>query len=772
MLWESLDRSSGLVTPAEMAGRQERQAAAWSHLKALAEPVPTGVQAFLREALEAGDREPLVIEVLSSAIAVHEQVMSTLPKPVGSDHEFKLLLTAMALTTLLLEETATAQLYAAFPPAHLWLMENGAERIAIGLDVGAGKTALAVALFALAFRCLAEDPEQRGPMARGGLYTASEVELLCGFRDRLVAAGVPEGLIGLVYSEETEKKKSPRYPSIRHQDVELYPFLLVTQSKLQSASAEDLRGGPRYGIGLDDLLLFRNRRRVCIWDEAFTSCIADALSINQLREVAALLQMAYEPPEILGKPICTLKECNEIGVALRELADAVAASPEVAKRKASPSPVWIPPVVEEKAAVLAQLHKAYEHQRNEGHAEVVESLLGMTAAGGLDPIVAGGEGERLQHLIRPRVVISPKLTRLAVLNADYATSKVAAMESTLRAPAFEAVAGKELVVKTYENVTVNFYPGPSGRSARRNEGLDNPYERRRMIRAQVKRVLQTPSERSLFVTFKKRAGGPDFVGEISDELDRKCPDWRRPVVGMDGSESSFHAICTWGQHRGINNFADFTNVLPVGLLTRTWMSSNAGSSARTTVIGMTHGDLSAANEVNQYGVEIDLLVTELIQAGGRAQMRVTLDGKAGRTVLHVYFTERRAPFLGQAPSPGSPMWEEVSRRLPGATLNTTTSRARGFRQVVADAAIRALAELPAEQDSITSRDLRPLIEQQLGEEASAALASNVLADALTEANKSLLKSFENGDIGKGWIRPEKSRTWKRITAEEFRASSA
>lgn len=780
VLGEVLERGDGLVIPSVMTERMAIQTERWSHLKSMAEPVPTAVQRFLKQCLDAGDREPLVVEVLCSAFCVHQLVVETLPKPIGADHEFKLLLSALAMTTLLLDEAATTRLYEALPVAQHWLVENGMERIAIGLDVGGGKTGLAVGLFGLAYERLQEDPKQLGPMARGCLYTASSVSLLCAFRDRLVAAGVPEEAIGLIYSAQTAKEKKPRYPCTPQEDCWRYPLLLCSQSMVQGASARDLCPDARHGLFVDDVLLYRQRRRAVVWDESFNQCISDSLSLLQLREVAALLEQAAEPPAMDDVPICTLQQCHSVGTALRKLASAVSVSSKAAGRQVRRAAVWIPPVVVDNLAMLTALKKVYEHRRNEGHAEAVESLMGMTAAGGLDPLVGGGKGDRMKHLIRPRVVVSEKFTRLAVLDASFSTSKVAAMEKSLRLPAFEDVAGKELAVKTYENVTVYFYAGFYGRSAMKREGLDHPAERRRVIREAVRRALRTPDERALFATFNTRLGGPDFVGEIEAELDRRAPGWRKPVAGSDGSEQPFHNIVTWGNHRGENCYMDCTNVLTVGLLTRTWMSGNAGSSARTELAKATHGDEDAINSAKANEVETDLLVSEIIQVAGRGAMRITVDGKASRMNLHVTYKERVAPFIGMAPCPGSPMWEEIKRRLPGVRLVSDDTpqpmkkkpRPRGFRQRAADAVVVALGKLPVEMTAITSRELRHLVEAELPEEKRKELTANALSDAMKMADKAIRDALERGEIKNGWIRPSSSRTWVRATQTELGAEAS
>jgi hypothetical protein len=708
-------------------------------------------------------RSEHIAQLVQMGFAVEGRVLEKLSSsgPVGEDHASLIRLMSLSLAAGLFGEEAleACRKEEIFKG---WL-DCSSARVAWSVAVGGGKTLCAASLCREAVDALDRDPEAVEAHSRGVLYSASSLALLVNMKKALAEMGVPDRLVGVFHSNP---KARVDLPSIKASELGNYPILLCTQQMLQSASAryEVKRREPSQpivGTDVEDLLLFKDKDRLAIWDEAFQSTLAESASLKALTHGLGALRESVSRLEAGGAielpgPDETQSEASlltkEAGEALVHLIDGLCHQSEVAAASAKhdkPESIVLPGIDELQRDQMVRVGAWLREAKSTGPAEALEAIAEMSATGGLEASLLNG-GPKTMAIVRPRVVISDRLQRLVVLDAGYVTSAISQMDPTLRLAAGADYAGRELQPKMFNKVAVRFYCGHSGRG-REHEGtgLINTRTRSILIREQVERIARVPlGEKSLVITFARKNSGIDFKGEIETELERSCPGWSDQINGTNRV-----TVITWGEHVGMNDWRECKHLFFVGVLRRNWagdLMSKAWATSR--------GDASAFGQVNPLQVEANQAAQEIMQAIGRGNARATINGQAGEMTVHIPYKESLPRYAGMAPCPGSPLWEELTRMLPGCLMQSESKppKLSGAEQVKQVAA-RVLDSL--EIDQITTTKLRPLVMKQLPE-GGAGFTDKVLKaglKALADANAKRAAAGESC-----WVKPtETARSWVR-----------
>jgi hypothetical protein len=725
------------------------------------EAAETPKQRAIRLLVEAMRRSDHVAQLVRMGFSIEDRVLEKLGSsgPAGEDHASLIRLMSLSLASGLLSDEAlgACQKEELFKG---WL-DCSSARVAWSVAVGGGKTLCAASLCREVADTLAGDSEALGPSSRGVLYSASSLALLVNMKKALAEMGVPDRAIGVFHSNP---KARADLPSIKASDLGDYPILLCTQQMLQSASAryEVKRRNPSQtinGTDIEDLLVFKGKDRLAIWDEAFQSSLAESASVTALTHGLGSLRESVSRLEAgnvieLQDSTETQSEARllskEAGEALVRLIDGLCHQSEEAAASAKngrPASIVLPGIDEEQRDQIARVGAWLRDAKAPGPAEAMEAIAEMSATGGLEVSLLQG-GPKTMAIVRPRVVISDRLQRLVVLDAGYVTSAISQMDPTLRLAAGADYAGRELQSKMFSKVAVRFYCGHSGRG-REHEGtgLVNTRTRSILIREQVERIARVPlGEKSLVITFARKNSGVDFKGEIETELDRSCPGWSDQLNGTNRV-----TVITWGEHVGMNDWRDCKHLFFVGVLRRNWagdLMSKAWAASR--------GDASAFGLVNPLQVEANQAAQEIMQAIGRGNARATINGEAGGMTVHIPYKESLPRYAGMAPCEGSPLWEELARMLPGCSMQSESSppKLSGAEQVK-QAAARALDGLEADQ--ITTTKLRPLVMTQLPEGGTGVTDKVFKAGlkALADANAKRAAAGESC-----WVKPTPTaRSW-------------
>lgn len=725
----------------------------------------TQAQRCLRIWTEAADRYPVFHELMVTGIRVEKRVTEVLEKsgPIGEDHGALLRLMALSLTSGLLGAEEMAECHRICPMQE-WL-DEAPRRVAWSVAVGGGKTLTAASLCRGVADLVAVDPELAGPVTRGVIYSCRTHKLIGGMLQSLEVMGVPRGLVGVWHGSDDAP-----VPSIKREEIGRFPILLTTQAQLQNASARHdgpQGGGSGAGVNLKDLLVYGGKDRLCIWDEAFQSALAESACTEDLTMAVGALEKVVK--DLGSTDVLTLRDASDderraadvlrrdearsLLAVLNGIRGPVAKTAKAALEDSQPGTVRLGAIDEASVRRIKAVALWLRSRRNHGPADALDAVSEMVSAGGLSVSVLPGKENR-HTVVRPKVVIRDRLQRLVILDAGYTTNLIAQMDPTVRLASGAAYAGRELTPKTFDRVKVNFYCGHSGRGdSLHSRGLGDTRTRLKLIREQVDRISRVPlGETSLVVTYSKRLGDAvDFKAEVESRLDEKCSGWRDDVNG-----SQRVTVIAWGEHVGSNDWRNCKHLFFVGVLRRAWPGDLAGET-----FAAARGDVQAFQSQRPTLIEANQAAQEIMQAIGRGHARTTINGHAGELTVHLPYKESAGRFKGMAPCPGSPLWQELGTMMPSCVLvsESVSPKASGA-DLVKDAAEKALQGVEADQ--ITTKQLKPLVLALLPEQGAA------ISDQVVLRGLKLLADGNGVRAAAGepcWVKPtETSRSWVRSAA--------
>lgn|GEM_PF-6227931 len=721
-------------------------------------------QRCLRIWVDAGTRSEAFHQLMVTGLRVEQRVTEVLQRsgPIGEDHGALLRLMALSLASGLLDEASMAECHRACPSQE-WL-DAEPRRVAWSVAVGGGKTLTAASLCRGVADLVADDPGLAGPLSRGVIYSCRTHKLIEGMLQALELMGVPRELVGVFHGTDEEKASAP---TIRAETIGQFPILLTTQAQLQNASARhdaQAAGCHDKKVSLEDLLVYGGKDRLCIWDESFQSALAESACTEDLTMAVGALEKVVKdlgPTDVLtlrnvsdeerrAADVLRRDEARSLLAVLNGIRGPVAKTAKAALKDSKPGTVRLGAIDEAIVRQIKAVALWLRSKRSHGPADALDAVSEMVSAGGLSVSVLPGEGNR-HTVVRPKVVISDRLHRLVILDAGYTTSVIAQMDPTVQLASGAAYAGRELTPKVFDQVKVNFYCGNSGRGdSLHSKGLGDTRTRLKLIREQVDRISRVPlGEASLVVTYSKRDGDIiDFKAEIESQLDEKCPGWRDD---LDGSHRV--TVITWGEHVGSNDWRNCKHLFFVGVMRRAWPGDLAGKA-----FAAARGDVRAYQEQKPTLIEANQAAMEIMQAIGRGHARATINGHAGELTVHLPYKESLGRFKGMAPCPGSPLWEELEKMMPGCVLvsESVAPKASGA-DLVKDAAEKALQGVEADQ--ITTKDLKPLVMAFLPEQG-AGISDQVMFRGLGLLAEANAKRAAAGEAC--WVKPTPtSRSWVR-----------
>lgn len=550
-----------------------------------------------------------------------------------------------------------------------------AGRTAWPLAVGAGKTESLVA-----FTIAQYERAQRGHPPLTLLVCMERVEQLSDLYREIVAAGVSPEFVAVHHRKSAKEIADGRLVEpVGLAEAARFPVLLATHAFMLRGES-NIAALNRYGDG---------ERSLCVWDESLLKSQGHYLDLT-LVDASCRALGSFVGAFNLGTPNVDARDAHAFISARLDLLR------EVFYRQLAGAPIEtiVPPelsVEDEtrfRAGIEAALRRRQGGRRDLG-GPTQEALLYFLdhVQRPLRVLPFVEQGQRI-GVVHYSTLIPESLRRLIVLDASHNIRLL-----TSKHDADLAVTPVDCAVKSFEDVTVRHLRIGAGKDA-----LERALPRRSspLVREIVEEIKSWEAdEAGVVVTFKQdeyhaRRGKPSHVDNLRAAFraagidpDATLADGRRRFV-----------FITWGQHRGVSEFAYCSRVLMVGVSRRTRLDLSAA------IVGQ-RGDLTtpvAADPAEVKQVELSELFHNVVQAIGRGACRVTRNGKA---------LPMRAALICVDEFPAE--WWELA--MPGVTVQPWKAKHATRARLAADRheAIRlALASLPPQQDAISTAALRSL----------------------------------------------------------------
>lgn len=376
-------------------------------------------------------------------------------------------------------------------------------RYAYALPCGAGKTEAVIALLGAMFSLRAFDS------GKTVLVVAQQVAALCEIKHKLISAGIPEKMIGIVHSVP-----DAAFPSTGDQKRKI---ALATHARIQ-------RNGtlPECCINghgkLHDLV---------IWDEALIS--TESISLTLETTLAALRYFAEG-----GR-------CPTVRSAYERLAHAV--NEEEDSQKIETLAGEISPLVTEEQAIAMQYEiravRCFDKAGNSLKEQALSAVNLIQNPISLVDTRSGNSAALMRYVIR----VPDKLCNVAILDASHAIDELRQADSTIRSGTTDAMTN----FKDFEPVVVIHYPVASGRDAIDTHG--------KALSEAVRIAKGLPDgERVLFVTFK---------GVHETKLKEELKSAGVPVVRKMPNGDDWLNVITWGKHTSDNAYSNCKHVVLV-----------------------------------------------------------------------------------------------------------------------------------------------------------------------------------------------------------------
>lgn len=528
-------------------------------------------------------------------------------------------------------------------------------RYAFGLPTGTGKTR-AIIEWATAVSKLQQ------PYSL--VVSASRIEALCTMKRDMVANGIPEGQIGLVYTQvyETDakgKKKERKYSELPTTDNEARPFLLCSHQLIRSRD--------------ENLALYNTyngkQRDLCIYDESLLVSDIEHFAVDSLCQsiYGWMGKFQFEGAGIDRSGI--LNWLNEQKARIESTYHDYAAG-EVNE---------LPSLSFSLSASDAQ---EYEHHFRKNGDAVLADFMAICEL----PLRMLRHGK--SAVVSYRIVIPESLQNMLVLDASYPIRRLERSDITLTnaetLPSCKQFNVKFDDIKRFDNVTLYRMVHHGGRSST----VQNKTRMRRLMQDVVKIVQGIPkSESVLMFVYKERFNrNPKRALEIELE--------KAGLVGEQGKSERLH-ILTWGSETSLNSYAHCQHVMLVGILHRDLSELEAQH------LGQVQDLHRKVDSLDLKAIALSERVHCAYQAFSRGSCRVmTQPGLAN-------------PMTGYVIEYEDGFQDELSKVMPGAAWKTwepvyADTRAHG--KLVVDLAARiqtALSTLP-EGSKLSCKKLKGL----------------------------------------------------------------
>lgn len=464
-------------------------------------------------------------------------------------------------------------------------------RVAFSLSCGAGKTTFVRGLiFAI---------QQLG-LDYSIAVSAEKVEALCELKRSLVRDGIREESIGLVhsYSHDPNSKLDvikPGYasePSTSKNEWRNKQFILLTHNKIKNQS-------------VDLIDLYKNRTRdLVIWDESLI--ISEGMSLPRADVIAGINKILtlYEERVNEGRKRTLIHD---------SLYEYLGECRESILKAFKDRETFIE--FEEPKIAINELKKAL-HSLVGKSEHYVDRLLDFVNRRCRAINIPGGNA-----LIQHDLVVPDYLDKVIILDASHPIRRLIHLDKGIKYDPETAF------TKNYEDVTVHYWKGRTGRNWLEGEFLKNDNK----VSAEVVNICNNitknnPDEAILIFTYKSK--GVDIISKLKDQLssnginvDMKDKDGRKIINFL-----------TWGKETNLNSYAYCKHVILCGVL----YLNNSDIAAK--MIGQSRDDYFPVDGKSIHEIHIGEQVHMIYQALSRGNCRNTVNGKAGKMSVYLFHT--------------------------------------------------------------------------------------------------------------------------------------
>lgn len=457
-------------------------------------------------------------------------------------------------------------------------------RQAFGLATGAGKTSAVVA-FITAIHRLGMDNVALA-------VAASKVAALCGLKEKLLANGVPEELIGLKHSHGA----SASLPSTGNDDRR---FQLVTHARVRGGSDKDLfiqhRGKKRAVMVFDETLFRSDTFAVTGYDFEHALAGFRVLAKHSGTRYDALLAYMTECGDLVEAGLTDAKQSQ-----IHEKQVVTINLPQLDQAN-----------LDGYTAQLASLpSQKYE---------ALQSLLQMSQ----DPLRIILTQQR-DGVIWFKVSVPEELEDVVILDASHPIRDLISLDPTIR------TAGHflDMDVKRFDNVTIHQMLSPGGRHSI-TKSFNQIRKENRTVSKEIIEVVKANADAKgiLLFTFKKHDIDIEqrLVSDLADagiDLDELTPEGRKRV----------NLLC-WGDETSLNGLEHCDVVIMAGVLHRCRLDLAA------TIVGQAD-DLGAKVDNTLTTRMLNSEIAHLIyQGASRGSCRTINDGQALPMKLYLIHRE-------------------------------------------------------------------------------------------------------------------------------------
>lgn len=402
-------------------------------------------------------------------------------------------------------------------------------RYAYGLDTGFGKTELVVALLST-IHILGYDH-------LSVMVCQFKIEALCELKRKLVAEGVPEYKIGLVYAPTSTASE----PYTQSND--LRQFQLVTHNRVKDSRCDIIK----QNTYLD------KTRSLVIWDESFLKSKPKSLSINELSKAINSYTIDHRHLDSHLHLIMWLQRCLSL------------LSTEEGSQRSNNKPLELTfdgldmGVLTSYTNLLdlwrtfgsSKVHTNYQREVLKELLSMANSPVRLTMSG----VIGSLKG---QAVVSYEVSIPESFTNMVILDASVTVRDLANMDSSV------TVETRNMVQKDYSSVNIHQLFGNGGRDSLTKDFAKASIADRKTSQEVLAVIKSRPSEESfiIFTYNYKSSDGVNFESILRADMESVGIDSYDLV---DGGKPRFNFL-THGNETSLNGLSYCTNVIMVGVL--------------------------------------------------------------------------------------------------------------------------------------------------------------------------------------------------------------
>jgi hypothetical protein len=402
-------------------------------------------------------------------------------------------------------------------------------RYAYGLDTGFGKTELVVALLS-AIHIL-------GYNHLSIMVCQFKIEALCELKRKLVAEGVPEYKIGLVYAPTSNASEPCTQPN------DLRQFQLVTHNRVKDSRCDIIKQNT----------YLNKTRSLVIWDESFLKSQPKSLSINELSKAINSYTIDHRHLEshfhltkwlqgslsLLSTEEGSQQSNNKpLEISLGGL------DVELLTSYTNLLDLW-------RTYGSSKTHTVYQQEMLKELLSMANSPIRLTMSGAVGSLKG-------QAVISYEVSIPESFTNMVILDASVTVRDLANMDSSV------TVETRNMVQKDYSSVNIHQLFANGGRDSLTKDFAKSSIADRKTSQEVLAVVNSRPTEEAFIIfTYNfKGIDGVNFESILRADMTTSGID-SFAVVGEGKPRFQF---LTHGNETSLNGLSYCTNVIMVGVL--------------------------------------------------------------------------------------------------------------------------------------------------------------------------------------------------------------